>query len=279
MSLPARIARIFTTMAFLGALSPLALAGDALMFGVLPYVSPGQLVKQHGALKRYLAQTLEQPVILVTAPDFGAFAERTRRGNYDIVFTAPHLGRLANTRDGYRVLARTGHQVRGMFVARRDSAIRRLEDLRGKRLVMAAPRSMLFLMGKETLRRHGLTLGREVVWGKTRTHNNALNAPLRGKSDAALTGIVMWRQLDLRQKKQLRLIGSTPPQPGFIVLAHPRLPQALAVRIRQALLGFRDTPEGKNDFTTRALKGFAPIAADDLIPLDPYVKAMRETAS
>jgi len=279
MNAPARIARIFTMMAFLSALPPLALAGNALTFGVLPYVSPGQLIKQHGPLKHYLAKTLRQPVVLVTAPGFGAFAERTRRGDYDIVFTAPHLGRLANTHDGYQVLARTGHQVRGMFIARRDSAIRRLEDLRGKRLMMAAPRSMLFLMGKETLRQHGLALGREVVWGKTRTHNNALNAPLRGKADAALTGIVMWRQLDPRQKKQLRLIGSTPPQPGFIMLAHPRLPKALATRIRQALLDFQHTAEGKNDFTTRALKGFAPIAADDLVPLDPYVNAMRETAS
>jgi phosphonate transport system substrate-binding protein len=271
-----RFARLFSMLVLALFLAPsmVARAGDALIFGMLPYVSPGELVRYHSSLKAYLSRVLGRPVVLVTAPDFDTFRERTRRGEYDIVFTAPHLGRLAEVRDGYRPLARTMHQVQGMFVTRRDSGIRRLEDLRGKRIMMAEPYSMIFLMAQDTLRRHGLVLGRDLTLVRPRTPNNALYGPLRREADAALTGVVMWRRLEARQKDKLRLLDVTARGPGFIVLANGRVPKALAERLKQALFAFNETAEGKTDFTVRALKGFGPLTARDLLPLDPYVKAI-----
>ena len=66
-----------------------------LTLGVFPYVSPVQLAAFHAPLKDYLTKSLGRPVTLVTAPDFNSFVDRTRDGQYDIIFTAPHLGRLA----------------------------------------------------------------------------------------------------------------------------------------------------------------------------------------
>ncbi len=102
---------LFASFVFVLVLGPSALASEntPLTLGVFPYVTPAQLASFHTPLKDYLAKSLQRPVSLVTAPDFDSFVDRTRKGQYDIIITAPHLGRLAETRDSYKRLAQTGH--------------------------------------------------------------------------------------------------------------------------------------------------------------------------
>lgn len=120
-----------------------------LVLGLFPYVTPVQLAQFHTPLKDYLARKLDRPVTLVTAPDFMSFVERTREGQYDPIITAPHLGRLAETCDGYQRLAQTGHTVQGIFLAPADSGIHRIEDLRGKRVMIAQKVSIIYQLAEQ----------------------------------------------------------------------------------------------------------------------------------
>lgn len=277
MKTSATISWLIAALAFFLAAPFSASAGEGLVFGMLPYVSPGELARQNHRLKMYLSEALGQPVTLVTAPDFKTFAARTQKGEYDIVFTAPHLARLAQTRDGYRLVARTLHQVQGVFLVAKDSPIQRLEDLRGKRVMIAEPKSVLFLLGKETLSRHGLILGQDVAWVEAHAHNNAMFGPLRGEADAAVSGIMLWNQLYPERKAQLRQIDITPPVPGFVVLANPQMPAATLEKLQQALAAYKESSQGKQDeFIIKAFKGFGPISEAEMAQLDPYVKPLLE---
>lgn len=268
---------LIAALAFFLAAPFSACAGEGLVFGMLPYVSPGELARQSHRLKMYLSEALGQPVTLVTAPDFKTFAARTQRGEYDLVFTAPHLARLAQTRDGYKPVARTMQQVQGVFLVAKDSPIQRLEDLRGKRVMIAEPKSILFLLGKETLNRHGLILGRDVAWVEAHTHNNAMFGPLRGEADAAVSGRILWQHIYPERKAQLRQIDITQQMPGFVVLANPRMPAATVEKLRQALAAYKESPQGRQDeFITKAFKGFGPVSEAEMAQLDPYVKPLLE---
>lgn len=271
------VAWLLVTIAFYGALPCGARAADGLVFGMLPYISPGELARQNNQLKSYLSRSLGRPLTLVTAPDFKTFAARTEAGEYDIVFTAPHLARLAQTRHGYKVVARTLHEVQGVFLVPKDSPLRSIEDLRGKRVMIAEPKSVVFMLGKETLSRHGLILGRDVTWVEARAHNNAMFGPLRGEADAAVTGIMLWKSVYLERNKELREIDVTERVPGFVVLASSRMPADLVGKLREALIAYRDSPEGKADaFIIKAFKGFGPVADADMARLDDYVKPLLE---
>jgi phosphonate transport system substrate-binding protein len=259
-------------VAALLALSRAASAEDELVFGVFPYVSPGKLVEFHSPLKHYLSRTLERPVSMVTAPDFQSFRDRTQRGEYDLILTAPHLGRLAQVRDGYMPVVRTMHEVSGVFLVRSDSEIRTIGDLRGKSVMMAAPSSVLFQMALEEFDRQGLTPGQDLRVIETRTHNNAMFAPLRGEADASLTGIKLWNTAAEEVKSQLRVIGETEAVPGFLLLANERLSDDDVQALKELLLVFKDTPEGAQDFVGRKLKGFGEITDKELERLDPYIQ-------
>ena len=262
-------------------LGPSALASEKppLTLGVFPYVTPVQLAAFHAPLKDYLAKSLGRPVTLVTAPDFTSFVERTRDGQYDIVFTAPHLGRLAETRDGYKRLVQTSHTVQGFFLARKDSDIHKIEDLKGKKVMIAQKVSIVYQMAEHTLREHGLVPGESVTIIDTRTHNNATHAPLRGEADASVTGKLLWYVLDDEQKAQLQVIGTTEEAPGFLIMAHPRLARQDIEKIKKLLLEFHLKPGSESYFTTNGYEKFQPVDDRVMKGLDPYTRILLKPAS
>lgn len=250
-----------------------------LVLGVFPYVTPVQLATFHTPLKDYLAKNLERPVTLVTAPDFMSFVDRTREGQYDMVLTAPHLGRLAEIRDGYSPVAQTSHTVQGFFLVRKDSGINTITDLRGKSLMMAQKVSIVYQMAEQTLRENGLVPGESVTIIETRTHNNAIHAPLRGEADASVTGKLLWHVLDDSQKVQLKLIGTTAETPGFLLMAHSRLSRQEIESLKKSLLEFHLKPGSESYFTTNGFEKYQPVDEKGMKALDPYTKIFLKPAS
>jgi len=269
------------SFAFLLVLGSSAMASEKapLTLGVFPYVTPVQLAAFQTPLKDYLAESLQRPVTLVTAPDLNSFADRTRDGQYDIILTAPHLGRLAEIRDGYKRLAQTSHTVQGFFLARKDSDIHTIEDLKGKTVMVAQKLSIVYQMAEHTLRTKGLEPGKSVTITETRTHNNAMLAPLRGEADASVTGKLLWYVLDDERKDQMRVIGTSSEAPGFLLMAHPRLAAQDIETIRKRLLDFHLKPGSETYFTTNGYENFQAVDDRIMKGLDPYTRIFLESAA
>lgn len=257
-------------------LAPLAaFAEDApktVTLGVFPYVTPVQLVKFHNPLRIYLEATIGRPVNLVTAPSFAEFVQRTRQGAYDYVFTAPHLGRLAEYRDGYHPLIKTGHEVKGIYLVAKESPIQSLSDIKGKSIMMVGEAAIISQLAVQQLRDLGLQDGVNMEIRRTRTHNNAMYAAVRGDADVSLTGILLYKKIQLQDRDKVRVIGETPGVPGFIFLAGKGIPEVERDKVRQALLRFGDTPEGVDYFKPTGFKALLPIDAAEMASLQPYIE-------
>ena len=257
-----------------GSSSAIAHDKSELVLGVFPYVTPVQLAAFHTPLKDYLAKSLQRPISLVTAPDFNSFVERTSQGQYDIIITAPHLGRFAETHDGYKRLAQTSHFVQGIFLTRKDSEIQKIEDLRGKSVMIAQPISIIYQMSEHLLRQKGLVPGESVTILDTRTHNNAMYAPLRGEADASVTGTLLWQVLKEEQKDQMRVIGTTDEAPGFMVMGNKRLSTKDIKKIKDLLLDFHDVAGSEPYFSATGYKKFEKIDDSIMKKLDPYTEIL-----
>lgn len=256
------------------AAAPAYPAGNEIVLGVFPYVTADQLIKSHAPLQRYISETLRRPVALVSAPDFVTFDQRTRHGDYDLVLTAPHFGRVAEVRDDFRRVARTRNEVQAVFLVPNNSPIRGLRDLRGKTVMIAEPVSMLYQLAVHRMREIGLVPGRNVTILDTRTHNNAILAPLHGEADAGVTGLMIWEKLAGEYRQQLRVIGRSGKAPGLMVMANPRFRAQDVATLRRALLRFQRTPEGKAYFRATGLEGFDVIDDATMISLDAYTRVI-----
>lgn len=245
---------------------------EPLKLGVFPYVTPVQLVKFHNPLRTFLQETLGRPVVLETAPSFPEFVARTRQARYDYVLTAPHLGRLAEVRDGHHPLVKTGHQVQGVYLVPKDSPIRTLADLEGKSIMMVGEAAILTQLAVHQLAGLGLRDGENLEIRRTRTHNNAMYASLRGDADVSLTGILLFEKIQLQEKEKVRVLDKTPGVPGFILLAAPEVPENERDKVRQALLGFVDRPESADYFKMTGFRALLPIDRAEMEALDPYIE-------
>ena len=248
-----------------------ARAEQSIQLGVFPYVSPGQLVKFHNPLRAYIEETLGMKVSLVTAPTFKDFVARTREGQYDIIMTAPHLGKLAEVQ-GYKRIAHTMHDVQGIYLVHKDSPIKNLSDLKGKIITLVGRAAIITQMVEHQLSSMGLEEGKDYTFRITRTHNNAMYAPLRGESDASVTGIILFSRIGEEDRKNVRVIGKTPVAPGFVVMAGKNITDAQRQKLTDALVTFDTTEAGKEYFAATGLKKFDLIDDDEMASLEPYIQ-------
>ena len=242
-----------------------------IQFGIFPYVSPGQLVKFHNPLRAYMEETLGVKVGLVTAPSFKDFVARTKQGKYDIIMTAPHLGKLAEVQ-GYKRIAHSMHEVQGIYLVRKDSDIKQLTDLKGKVITLIGRAAIITQMVEHQLKSLGMEEGKDYTFRLTRTHNNAMYAPLRGESDASVTGTLLFNKIGEQDRKNVRVIGKTPVAPGFLVMAGERITEEQRNKLMTALLNYINTPAGKEYLKTTGLVRFERITDQEMQDLEPYIQ-------
>jgi phosphonate transport system substrate-binding protein len=246
-----------------------------LVFGVYPFLSPSQIVSQFAPLAEHLAKALDRPVELRSAKNFGTFIKRTRAGEYDLIFTAPHMGRMAEQQDGYRPLVQTGYRIVVVVLAKKDGAVDGLAGLKGRSLAVGAKLSMTYQITDLALLKHGLALGREVKFIDTASFSNVIEAIMRGEADAGATGTLLWDTAPPEQRAALREIYRSEPVPGFLVLSHPRHDAAFAKRATRALVDFSTTTAGQGYFSNNKQIDFRPLDPATMKQLDPFTKVFE----
>ena len=245
----------------------------ALQLGIFPYVSPGQLVKFHTDLKNRLETALGKKIVMVTAPSFKKFVMRTKHSSYDFILTAPHLGRLAEIRDGYRPIAHTRHEIQGVYLVKSSSDIHELKDLEGKVITLVGRTALVTQMVEKQLNGMGLFNGKNITFKFTKTHNNAMYAPLRGESDASVTGILLWYKIGKLEKgSKMRVIGKSPASIGFQVMAASNVPEEDVLKIQKALFSFHETDIGKEYMVRTGFKRFDIVDDREKKQLEPYIQ-------
>lgn len=248
-----------------------------LSFGVFPSLSARQVVEIYRPLARALEQQLQRRIVIYSARDFRTFAERTRKGEYDILLTAPHLAWLARQDAGYRPLLKYATPTHGLLVVRADSPFHTPESLQGRTLARADPLAVTVLAIQADLAAHGLRAGADYRLLDTGTHNNAVLQVIGKRADAAALGLHPYRLLAPDLRNQLRILLESPPVSSLMFLTHPALRDGEALAIRKALLAFEASAQGKAFMARGGYGGFAPVDGSELRAFRPYALQVQKS--
>ncbi len=244
--------------------------------GVLPNVSARVILTSYQPMREYFERELKRGVDISTAPDFRAFAENTRRGDYHLVVTAANLGRVAQVDSNWHPLAIYDPKIPAILVALADNANASVTQLRGKSLALANPQSLVALAGLEWLGVQGLRHGADFKT-VTAANDDSLGAVLRtGEAPLAIMSLGEFRAKPEAMRNTLRVVTEIAKLPGFLVMANPGLPAAELKRLKTLILAFPQTDEGKKFF---ALSGFANIrevTEPELKTLDAFNDSTRQ---
>jgi phosphonate transport system substrate-binding protein len=275
---PRRILHAFTHMPrrlvwallLIAGIQPAFGADKPLSFGVFPHLTARQTVETYRPLAGVVEKHLQRQVAIYTARDFKTFVERTRQGEYDILMTAPHLAWLARQEAGYRPLLRYVQPVRGLLVVKADSPLDSLGALRGRTIATADPLALVALALHAELAAHGLRRDIDYQTTNAGTHLNAAMQVINGRTDAAMVGRHPYKLMPPELRRQVRVLAETPPLSSLMYLAHPRLGDAEAQAVREALREFAASPAGQAFMQGGGYGGFAEVDGHELRAFRPY---------
>jgi phosphonate transport system substrate-binding protein len=257
------------------ALPALAQEAQPLRLAVHPYASTLALINTHRPLQQYLAARLGQAVEFYTAPNFESFMDTLMAGGYDIAISPPHFAVMAMEKY-YLPLVHYQALLEPLLLVRADSTLRRPEDFRGKQIAMADKTAFIRLVMVKWLADHGLRPGQDYRIVERPSHGAAISAAAVGEADAGLATLTALKQLPPDLQQQVRIIGSGLRFPHLFTMAHRRLGEATILRLKEALLAFPDTPEGRQFMEKSAYLGYETISDEEIRTLKPYVEMYRQ---
>lgn len=254
----------------------LAAEAKPLLFGLLPNLSTRALMATYQPMHDFLEKELGRPVEVVTAANFNAFIQRVLVKDYDLLVAAPHLARLAQTEANYQLLARYDRPLQAFVVVDKDSTIRGLKDLAGKRLASPDKTAIVSMLVQDMLAQAGMRPGVDYQVFDAKSHNNAALSVVNAQADAGVIGSIPFARLDDEVRGRLRIVAKSKYVPGQYFAASDRLSSQERKRIERALIKFVQTAEGKVFLEQFAMHDIVKIKSADLKEMDSYARRARQ---
>lgn len=246
------------------------IASGEIKLGVLPRLGPVELFWMFSPLADYLSRETGEKVSIVIPRDFAAFKAAVKEGKIDIAFSNPLVYVQLREELKLEPLAvaaeKAGKKFRGIILARRDSGIETIEDLKGKKLVFVDRDSAGgYLFQVLLLHQAGLDLQKDLtILPFAKKHDNVVQAVFNRAADAG--GI---REDDLEKVKKvdfsrMKIIAHTPYYPNWPIYTHPRVAPETAARLRTAILNLSaGSPRTNKVLKSANLSGFETVSDRD----------------
>jgi phosphonate transport system substrate-binding protein len=255
----------------------LLLAGSGMSFGQTPSgqheyivgITPQFEARKLFEIWRPILDALEKETglhfTLRGAPSITDFEQQLVSGQFDFAYVNPFFVGVRNPK-GYLPLARDhGSSLMGVVVVKKDSPIKSVKDLDGKKVAFPAANSLAgsLIIRSELESEYGV----HVVPQFVRTHDSSfLNAAV-GMADAAggVKGTLERQPAEVRS--MLRELFTTHEVAPLPFVAHPRVPEKIREQVKAALLKLGASEDGKALLNKVPIRQIGPASLNDYEPL------------
>jgi len=252
------------------------------VFAIHPLYSPGRLFEKFAPLIDHLNRQFDGFALeLEASRDYPAYDRKIRSQRPDFLLPNP-FQTLIGLKHGYHVIGKVDddENFRGIILVRRADAIRKVTDLRGGVIAAPGPTALAAtMMPKYYLQTHGLDVKRDVRYLYTGTQESTMMALVLGNARAATTWPIPWR-LFQRQRPdlagQLRVAWRTDTLPSNSVMAHERVPKAVADQVIQALIALSQTEKGRRLLQESTFTGFVAATDKTYEPVRAFLRRYSE---
>lgn len=225
-----------------------AAPGNPLILAVHPYLPAAEIQRRFAPLAEYLGHELGQPVQVRIGRDYEAHTEAIGKDQLDIAFMGPASYVTMLERYGSKpLLARfevnNSPHLYGVIFTRKESPLRTLKDLQGKRFAFGDPEStMSHIVPRYMLMEASVPAESLREFRFLGSHKNVALAVLAGDFDA---GAIKREVFDEFEAQGLRPLAVTLPTPDHLFVTRATLPAAQVQKLRAALLQLKERPRGQ----------------------------------
>jgi phosphate/phosphite/phosphonate ABC transporter binding protein len=211
---------------------------SALRMGVIPLESPAEMYRRFTPLVEYLSRVLGKRIELSLAVDFSQTLADFEAGSTDLVFLTPTTYLEAKKRCGAVLLAKALRNgvptLHSVIIARADSGMTRLDELKGKRFAFGDQLSTTsYLMPLFMLTEAGVPLESLKSYAFLGHHDDVARAVLDGEFDA---GGVRESTAKTFAERGLSVVKTSASLPEYNICASDKLDRRTADAVKLALI-------------------------------------------
>ena len=254
-------------------------AARQLIFGVHPLHNPQRLLELYGPIMDYLNANIHGVQFQLEASrNYEEFDKKLYTAHFD--FAMPNPYQTINAMDhGYHVFGKMGDDdnFRGIILVRRDSGIKAVRDLKGKKVSYPAKTALAAtMMPQYFLQIHGLDVNHDIENLYVGSQESSIMNVYMGNVAAAATWRIPWLTFQKEQPEkasQLELKWQTEPLINNSLMARGNMPPELVQQVAYLLAHMHENPQG------RALLERLPISRFELSTDGQYDVVRRFVAA
>jgi phosphate/phosphite/phosphonate ABC transporter binding protein len=244
-----------------------------LKFGFTPVLGDAAERADFEPLTAYLSDAIGQKVGIYIAKNYGDLRTQMEAGAVDIGSFSPFAYVDAASGGKIRIIAQSvidgAVTYRGIIIARKDSGLKTVADLQGKRFAFVDPKSASgYVYPRAMLMEKGVTPGsyfKETFFAGD--HNKVIAAVLEGRADA---GAIYDGALKVAKAKgvstdDLVILASTDPIPHDAIAVRIGLDDALVKKIQTALVNLDKSEAGRSVIANSQKKLSGHVIAEDTL--------------
>ncbi len=251
--------------------------------GIHPLHNPKRLVELYGPVIDHLNATLPQARFRLEASrNYEEFDKKLYSGHFDFAMPNPYQT-IRSLHHGYRVFGKMGddEMFRGIILVRKDSGIRKVTDLKGKKISYPALTALAAtMMPQYYLHTHGIDVNRDVENLYVGSQESSIMNVLRGHVAAGATWPVPWKTFQQENPKlaaQLEVKWQTESLPNNGWVVRNDVSPALAKAVGTALVGMSATQAGRAMLERLGITHFEHATNETYKPVQQYLKVFSET--
>lgn len=227
---------------------------DRLVLGFVPLIDGDKLIESTKPLSEILSKALGKEVEIVTATNYVGVVEGISSSKIDFGIIPPFAYVLANKESGADVILKALNKhgksyYRSQFFVRKNSGIKTVEDVRGKRVAFVDPSSSSgYLYPGAYLKKNGLDLEKDIEVVYSGGHDKSLQLLINGDVDV----VAVYEGAREKYSKEFKeLIEKTESLfysdniPYISVTVRGDMEKELKEEIKQGLLKGLNSVEGK----------------------------------
>ena len=221
-------------------------ATESYKLSMLPRYSSEEINRRISPLADYLAQKTGAKIEAVITSDFTQYEKQLKSGAIGIGYENPYIYTLVSGTHEALAMAvkgKDGDKFRGIVIARKDSDLTSLEDLRGKVISIVGYTSAGgYLSQKLSLMEAGIDVNREctITEAIDNKQENVILAVYTGEADAGFIRESALHQADSYiSAAQIKIVGACAWLPNWAFSVNRSMPDKTKKDIQAALLALQ----------------------------------------
>jgi len=247
-------------------------------FAVHPLYNPDKLMQTYQPLIDYLNTNIKNARFnLEASRDYSSFEKKYDSGKPDFLLPNPWQT-LQAINSGYTVLAMAGEPAdfKGIFIVRKNSNLRKPQDLKGKAVSYPSPTALAAcIMPQYFLYHSGLNVSTEIDNRYVGSQESSIMNVYLGQTEAGATWPPPWRAFQKDHPNEaatLKIIWETESLINNSVMIRKDISADIGEEVKKLLIGLNKTEQGKKILVGMETTRFISASNKDYDVVQVYVE-------